>query len=161
VSTDDGASDGQAVFQIVLGLLFLALAVNEWRKRPAPGTEPEQSKLLEKVKTMGPAVALGLGVVLTAVNPKNLALILSAAGEIATVGLDGGELAVVAAVFTLITMIGVAAPVVVTVAMGDRSQHILGSWQEWLAHHNAAVMIAIFAILAAKMLGSGIAALSA
>jgi hypothetical protein len=160
-ATDDGPSDTQGVVQLLLGLLFLVLAVRQWRSRPAPGTTPEPPAFLAKVETMGPAVALGLGLLLTAVNPKNLALLVSAGADAGQFGLDAGELAVVAVVFLLVTMIGVAAPVVLTLALGDRAQGILHGWEDWLSHNNNTVMLVLFAVLAFKMLGSGISALSA
>ena len=160
-ATDDGPSDTQGVVQLLLGLLFLVLAVRQWRSRPAPGTTPEPPAFLAKVETMGPAVALGLGLLLTAVNPKNLALLVSAGADAGQFGLDAGELAVVAVVFLLVTMIGVAAPVVLTLALGDRAQVILHGWEDWLSHNNNTVMLVLFAVLAFKMLGSGISALSA
>jgi threonine/homoserine/homoserine lactone efflux protein len=110
---------------------------------------------------MGPAVALGLGLLLTAANPKNLALLVSAGAEVGDLSLDAGDLVVVAVVFLLITMIGVAAPVVLTLALGDRAQGILHGWQDWLSRNNNTVMLVLFAVLAFKMLGSGIATLSA
>ena len=160
-ATDDGPSDTQGVVQLLLGLVFLVLAVRQWRSRPAPGTTPEPPAFLAKVETMGPAVALGLGLLLTAANPKNLALLVSAGAEVGDLGVDTGELVVVAVVFLLVTMVGVAAPVVITLAMGDRAQAILHGWQDWLARNNNTVMLVLFAVLAFKMLGSGIATLSA
>ena len=160
-ATDDGPSDSQGVIQLLLGLVFLALAVRQWRSRPAPGATPEPPAFLAKVETMGPAVALGLGLLLTAANPKNLALLVSAGAEVGDLGLDAGELVVVAVVFLLITMIGVAAPVVLTLALEDRAQGILHGWQDWLSRNNNTVMLVLFAVLAFKMLGSGIATLAA
>lgn len=55
--------------------------------------------------------------------------------------------------------LGIAIPLVI--ALGDRAQTVLESWQEWLAHNNATVMLVLFAMLAAKMLGADIATLSA
>lgn len=160
-SDDSGPSDTQGVIQVVLGLLFLGLAVRQWRSRPAPGTTPEPPAFLAKVETMGPAVAAGLGLLFTVANPKNLPLLISAGADAGQLGLDASELAVVAVVFLLITMIGVAAPVVLTLALGDRAQGILHGWEDWLSHNNNTVMLVLFAVLAFKMLGSGIATLSA
>jgi Sap, sulfolipid-1-addressing protein len=66
---------------------------------------------------------------------------------------------VVAVIFTLITLLGVGAPVVVMLAMGDRSAGILQGWQDWLVRNQATVMLVLFLVLGAKMLGSGIATL--
>jgi Sap, sulfolipid-1-addressing protein len=160
-ATDGGPSDGQATVQVVLGLLFLLLAVRQWRSRPAPGTTPEPPKILSKVADMGPGLALALGLLFTVPNPKNVALLISAGAQLGEEGLSGGETAVVVVVFLLLTMIGVAAPLVMTLVMGDRAQATLRGWQDWLAHNNSTVMIVLFTVLAAKMLGSGISILTA
>ena len=44
--------------------------------------------------------------------------------------------------------------------MGDRATTILGGWRTFMTDHNAAIMIVLFVILGAKMLGSGITSLA-
>jgi Sap, sulfolipid-1-addressing protein len=160
VSTDNSASNGQAIAQIVLGALFFLLAIRQWRGRPREGRPAKPNKLFEKLADMGPGLAVGIAVLLTALNPKNLALALSAAGETAQHGVSGNELVIVTIVFAAIATIGVAAPVIVSVAMGDRATTILGEWRTWMTDHNAAIMIVLFVILGAKMAGSGITSLA-
>jgi len=43
-STSSSASDTISWGKIVLGVIFLLLAVRQWRSRPAPGAEPEMPK---------------------------------------------------------------------------------------------------------------------
>jgi threonine/homoserine/homoserine lactone efflux protein len=160
VSTDSGASNGQAIAQIVLGALFFFLALRQWRGRPREGQPAKPNKLFEKLADMGPGLSVGIAVLLTALNPKNLALALSAAGETAQHGVSGNELVVVTIVFVAIATIGVATPVIVSVAMGERSATILGEWRTWMTRHDAAIMIVLFVILGAKMAGSGITSLA-
>jgi hypothetical protein len=153
---DSNASDGVNVFQLVLGLLFLALAVKQWKSRPQPGQEPVTPKLFATVDTMTTAKSLGLGFVACAANPKNLPLAASAGAAMAQTGLTGSQGAVAVLLFVLVASASVAAPVVVYFAMGDRANDILASWKVWLTANNATVMMVLFVVLGAKMLGSGL-----
>ena len=54
-------------------------------------------------------------------------------------------------------IVGVAAPLVVTLAMGEKAQAILDSWKAWLGQNNAVVMTVLFLIFAVVLIGKGIA----
>jgi Sap, sulfolipid-1-addressing protein len=51
----------------------------------------------------------------------------------------------------------VAAPFVVTLAMGEKARTILDSWKAWLSQNNAVVMAVLFLIFAVVLIGKGIA----
>jgi threonine/homoserine/homoserine lactone efflux protein len=102
---------------------------------------------------------LGLGALLSAVNPKNGGLTIAAAATIAGAGLAGGQQAVVLAVFVLIGSAGVLAPLVVYLVAGEGAARTLDSWRTWAATHNAAVMAVLFLVFGFKLVGDGIAVL--
>ena len=156
-ASDDGdPSTGANVVQIVLGALLVLFAVRQWRKRPAPGEEPDLPKWMDAVDHFSPFKATTLGFVLSAVNPKNLLLTLAAATTIAATDLPGSEQVLAFVVYGLIATLGVAAPIVVSFAMGKRSVAILEDVKTWLAHNNAAIMAVIFLVIGAKVIGDGI-----
>jgi hypothetical protein len=62
-----------------------------------------------------------VGALLSGLNPKNLVFAIAAATAIAQTGIDGVEQAVAYAVFALTATIGVAIPVVMYFALGDRA----------------------------------------
>lgn len=64
------------------------------------------------------------------------------------------------AVFVIIASLGVLAPLVVYLIMGERAKRILGSWRDWAAQHNVAVMAVLFFVLGLKLIGNGISILS-
>jgi threonine/homoserine/homoserine lactone efflux protein len=107
-----------------------------------------------------PPKAAAAGVVLSAINPKNLVLIVAGAASIAQAGLSGGEQAVAFAVFTLIASIGVGTPVVISFALGDRAVPLLDRLKAWLAQNNALIMAVVLLVIGAKLIGDGISALS-
>lgn len=159
-ATDADAADGFNVAQLFLGLLFVALAVRQWKSRPEPGGEPEQPKLFAAVDSMGAGKAAGFGFIAAAVNPKNLPLGASAGIAIAQAGATGSDGVIALVLFTLLASTTVAAPVIVYFALGDRADALLASWKTWLIANNATVMMVLFAVLGAKMIGTGLGVLA-
>jgi Sap, sulfolipid-1-addressing protein len=145
--------------KLLLGLLLLLVAVRQWRGRPAPGAEPEMPRWMAGIDRLQPGGALGLGALLSAVNPKNGGLTIAAAATIAAAGLSGGEQVVVLAVFVLIGSIGVLAPLVLYLVAGEGAARTLDNWKTWAAIHNAAVMAVLFLVFGLKLVGDGIAVL--
>ena len=145
--------------KLLLGVLALLLAARQWRGRPAAGAEPEMPKWMASIDRLKPGGALGLGALLSAVNPKNGGLTIAAAATIAGAGLAGGEQAVVLAVFVLIGSVGVLAPLIVYLVAGEGAARTLDSWKTWAATHNAAVMAVLFLVFGFKLVGDGIAVL--
>ncbi|HEX5879353.1 MAG TPA: GAP family protein [Actinomycetota bacterium] len=145
--------------KLLLGVLALLLAVRQWRGRPAPGSEPQMPKWMANIDRLKPGGALGLGALLSAVNPKNGGLTIAAAATIAGTGLAGGEQAVVLAVFVLIGSAGVLAPLIVYLVAGEGAARTLDSWKAWAATHNAAVMAVLFLVFGFKLVGDGLAVL--
>jgi threonine/homoserine/homoserine lactone efflux protein len=156
-STQGSSADGTNTFQIVLGALLIVFALRQWRKRPKAGVEPPMPKWMDAVDHFTPVKSAGLGIALSAVNPKNLLLALSAAATIASTELSGADQAIAYAVFALIATIGVGAPVVIFFTMGDRAASLLDDLKQWLAQSNAAIMAVIFLVIGVKILGQGIA----
>jgi threonine/homoserine/homoserine lactone efflux protein len=148
------------ILKLVLGLLLVRIALEQWRGRPHHGEEPSTPKWMGAIEQFSPAKALGAGAVLAGANPKNLLLAVAAAAAIAQTGIPGGEQAVAYAVFAIIGTIGVAAPVVIYFAMGDRAGPILDSLKAWMAAHNAVIMAVLCLVIGAKLVGDGIAGLS-
>ena len=106
-----------------------------------------------------PQRALAVGALLSGVNPKNLALNVSAAAGIAQSGLGGVQQAVVLVVLVLIGSVGVAAPVVVYLTMHDTADRVLTGWKTWLAANNATVMMVLFLVFGVLLMGKGVGGL--
>ena len=100
------------------------------------------------------------GFALSALNPKNVMLAIGAASEIAGFGLSGSEQVIVLVVFVLLASVGVLAPVLVALVLGDRSPEPLAAVRTWMARHTAAIMAALFLVIGAKLIGDAISGLS-
>jgi threonine/homoserine/homoserine lactone efflux protein len=68
---------------LVLGLLLVALGVKQWRDRPEPGESAPLPKWMAAIDNVTPVRAVGLGFLLSAVNPKNLLMCVSAGVAVA------------------------------------------------------------------------------
>jgi hypothetical protein len=162
-STDSGASDTSSTIQIVLGVVLLVLAARKWRHRPAPGDEEPMPKWMSAVDAFSPLKALGLAIVLCALNPKNLIL---AVGAAATVGQNAGvaysrsDAVVALAVFVVLSSVTIAVPVVYALVGGDRAHETLDGWKAWLAANNATVMTVLFLVFGVLLVAKGTGRLS-
>jgi hypothetical protein len=145
--------------KLLLGVGALLLAARQWRGRPAEGAAPELPKWMAGLDKLKPGGALGLGALLSGVNPKNAGLTIAAAATIAGAGLAGGEQAVTLAVFVVIGSAGVLAPLIVYLVAGERAARTLDAWKTWSGDHNAAIMAVLFLVFGFKLVGDGIAVL--
>ena len=157
---DSGTSTAVDIVKLVIGLLFLLMAVQQWRKRPQPGAEPVMPKWMEAIDRFTAGKSLVFGAALSGVNPKNLALTLAAAASIAQAGLDGGGTVVAVAVFVIIGSITVAGPVVFSAVASARAAGPLTDVKQFMVDHNAVIMMVVLLVLGAKVLGQGIAGLT-
>ena len=62
--------------------------------------------------------------------------------------------------FTLIATIGVAIPLVIYFAMGDRAAAILNGIKVWMSRNNAAMMAVLCLIVGVKLVGDAITGFS-
>ena len=149
-----------SIVKIILGVLLLLLAVKQWRGRPRAGAEPELPAWMKTVNTFTPFKSTGMGVLLAAVNPKNLLLVVGAAAAIAQTGASAVSQAVALIVFIVLATVSVGTPVAIYFLTGDRATKILGGLHDWMARENATIMAVICLIIGAKLIGDAITALA-
>ena len=109
---DSATATGVEWGKVALGVLLLSMAARQWRKRPAPGEEPEMPGWMATLAEFSPVKAAGLGVAVSAANPKNLILTAAAGATIAQAGLDAGQETIAIAVFVVlgsVTVVGCGA----------------------------------------------------
>lgn len=156
---DSATATGAGAMQLVLGALLLVLAARKWRSRPRAGDEPELPKWMDSVDHMSTLRALVLGVALSAVNPKNLALTASASASIAQAGLGTTDTVVAIAVFVVIGSVTVAGAVLAALLAPRRTAAPLAAIKSFMSANNAVIMMVILLVFGAKLLGEGIAGL--
>jgi len=157
----DASDDGEpatwvSVLKLVLGAALIALAVKQWRGR---NDEKPAPKWMAAIDHFGPGKALGIGVLLAAVNPKNLLLTIGAAAAIAQTDIEFLQQELVLVIFIVIATIGVGAPIVIYFALGERSKDILDGLKSWMAANNTVIMSVLLLIIGVKLFGDGISGL--
>ncbi len=148
-----------SVLRLALGLLLLGVAVRNWRKRPKPGEDLHLPKWMAGLDALMPTKALGLGALLSGLNPKNLAFIVGASLAIIQASLSIGQTIVVFAVFVIIASCTVAGPAIFYAAGGEKAATTLDRMKVWLLANNATVMAVLCLVLGAVLLGKGISGL--
>jgi threonine/homoserine/homoserine lactone efflux protein len=145
--------------KIVLGILLLLVAVRQWRGRPRPGEDATLPAWMAAIDSFTFPKAAGLGVLLAAVNPKNLLLCIAAGTTIGGAAIGNTERVVAVAVFTVLATCSVSVPVIGYLVARERMARPLDELRVWLEAHNAAVMSALLLVIGAVLVGKGIGGL--
>lgn len=140
---------------LAAGLLFLA--IRRWRGRPAPGKDAPLPGWMSSIDGLHAPAALGLGLALSALNPKNLVLAASAGLIVGAAGMATGSLVVTLLILALLASLTIAVPVLLYLVLGARLAGTLDTLRVWLVHNNATVMATLLLVFAFVVLGKGIA----
>jgi threonine/homoserine/homoserine lactone efflux protein len=154
-----GSSLAASLIKMVIGVLLVVLALRQWRGRPAKGDRAELPNWMAGVDSMAPGKALVLGLLLSAVVPKNLLLALSAGLIVGEAGFSGGQAAVVILLFTVIATSTVAVPVVAHLVAAARIREPFEGLREWLVENNVVIMVVVLLVIGVVMIGNSIASL--
>jgi hypothetical protein len=157
LSTDSGHSNWAGILKLGLGAYLLFAAVKKFRGRPRPGQAGSLPKWMDGIAGYSSTKALGAGAVLGALNPKNLVVGLASAAAISEGGLSTAQQLVAGAVYLVVAVLGVVAPIVVMLFLGDRAHEVLEGWNAWLRQNNATVMSVLFVVFGVVLIGQGIA----
>ena len=142
--------------KIGLGVLLLLVGIRQWRGR---GGQHDTPKWMAAIDEFTFVKALGLGFLLSAVNPKNLIMAAGAGVIIGSAGLSVGGDATAIAVFTAIAASTVAIPVLGYLVAAERMRGPLDSLKRWLQDNNATVMATLILVIGAVLLGKGVSGL--
>jgi len=153
---ESGSSPVRGVIKIILGALLLFLALRQWRGRPAEGEQATMPKWMSAIDSMTAGKALGLGFLLSAVNPKNLLMAISAGLIIGGAGLADGQTVVVIVIFVLLAASTVLIPVVAYLIASERLAGPLDRLRAWLVNNNATIMAVLLLVIGVAVIGKGI-----
>jgi hypothetical protein len=156
LNTSSGPAAGVSWIKVALGVLLLVVGLRDWRKRPRGDEEPTLPKWLTAIEGISPLKAGGLGVLLSAVNPKNLLLLVAGGVAIAQGATTSGDKAVAIVVFIVIAASTVALPVILNLTMGDKARAVLDSMDDWLKANNSTVMAVLLLVIGFVLIGKGI-----
>lgn len=154
---EDTADAGISWLPLLLGLALVFMAYRTWKKRPKAGEQAETPKWMATLDSIKPGAALGLGALLSGVNPKNLIINVAAASTIAAANLDTTSTIIVLIVFVLLASVTIIGPVVYVQIAGKNAEKVLNELKGWLIQNNSAIMSVILLLIGAKMVGQGLA----
>ncbi len=155
-ATDGEPSTTTGAVKGVLGILLLAVGVRLWRKRPPPGEPAEPPGWMAKVDEFGLGASLGMGFVLSGLNPKNLLLVVAAGATISASDLSTGQQIGALLIFAAIAASTVAVPVIGYLIAGNRAEQTLAEAKDWLIQNNATVMGVLVLVLGVSLVGDAI-----
>jgi threonine/homoserine/homoserine lactone efflux protein len=142
--------------EIALGLLLLLVGLKQWRGRPRDGSETAIPTWMAAIDDFTPVKAFGIAFALSALNPKNLLLVVAGAAAIATATTDTSDRIVAMVIFTVVASLGVAIPLGIYLMMGERAADVLGSIKTWMISHNAVIMAVLLLVIGVKVFGDGL-----
>lgn len=148
-----------SLVKLVLGALTIVLGIREWRGRPKDGEEPTLPSWMAAIDQVTAPKAGGLGVLLSGVNPKNLALCVAGGATIGGADLSTSDALVSIAVFVALASSTVVVPVLAYLVAHDRIQEPLDELRRWLTVNNATVMSVLLLVIGVVILGKGIGGL--
>jgi len=160
VSLDPGSSGlrGASALLLVLGIGLIVVAVWKFHGRPGPEEPASLPGWMDGIAGFSPGRSFAVGVAIGAGNPKNFAVALGTAVTVSSAGLPSAQTIGVLAAYTFSACIGVAAPIVTMLVLGDRADAVLDDWKSWLTRNNAAMMAVLYlffgVILIGKYLGA-------
>jgi len=145
--TEGPPSRMASILRIAVGLLFMALALRNWRQRKKPDDPDQKPMLLQLVDSVTPVKAWLIGFLFADVtNPKNMALTMAGCLEISSSGASPAVMGLMLLLFVAIASAGVAAPLFLYLLGGESSKHIVATWKQWLVLHKKTVMAVLFII---------------
>lgn len=153
---ESSPSRGAAIVRIVIGLALILLGVRRWLQRPKHGATAEEPKWLAHVDALTPVKALGLGLLLSAVNPKELLVTIAAALALAKTELSATALIVPSAVFIIVASLPVIAPLAAYLLVSDRIDPPLAKAKKWLIANDSVIMAVVLWLIGAAVLAKGL-----
>jgi hypothetical protein len=157
-SENRGPATWVSVLKIVVALLLVVFAVRQWRGRE-DRAEMEAPGWMRRLDSVTAAKAAGLAVVF-AVKPKNLLLTIGAGVAVAQVGASAAGQAVALAVYVALGSAGLAIPLAVHVLLPRRGSDLLIGLRDWLVRANVTIIAVLSLVIAAKLLGDALVALT-
>lgn len=157
---DHDTETGIEWFKVAIGLVFLAMAAKQWRKRPREGQTEPMPGWMESIESITAARAAVLGAGLSGANPKNVALTVAASASISEVGLDGLDTAIAVLAYVALGSVTVAGAVLFYLVDPARATRPLAAVGRFMAANSAVIMMVVLLLLGAKLLGDGLAGVS-
>jgi hypothetical protein len=142
-----------SVARIVVGVLLVALAYRSWRRRNTPS---RPSRLTRRVESLTPKGSVGLGLLVSAVDPASVSLGFLSGLDIAAARLPVPTAVIVAVAIVALSSVTITVPLAGYLVGGQAARDRLVGVKGWLLSKEKAVMMVLFLIVGAMLIGRGI-----
>lgn len=157
-ATVGGARPVQGGIHMILGLVLLGLAFRQFRSHASSaGAGRSVPKWMSAIDRFGFLDALGVGILLAAVNPKNLILGASAGVSVGSSSLQLSGTVIVIVVYTMVAASTIAVPAIAYLAAARTFTPALDRLRDWLERENSVIMGVLLLVMGAVVLAKGIA----
>ncbi|MGB7961965.1 MAG: GAP family protein [Propionicimonas sp.] len=146
-----------ALIGTVLGVVFVALGVVVWLRRPS-GAQVGHPPWLAALDQLSVPRAVSAGVALSAVNPKNLLACVSAGLLLGWSGMPNELIVGSAAAFSLIAASTVLVPMLVFLIVGRAAGDHLATVRDWLIRHHVGVVALVMVAIGLLFVARGVSA---
>jgi hypothetical protein len=141
---------------VAIGVLAIALAAR-YLLQARRGAPP--SRWVAVLDSLSPGGAFGIGLLLSAANPKNLALVVTAGLALAGTRPGGPDL-LVGTAFVLLASSTVLVPVAVHRAIGTRAEPLLAAARTFLARYETVISVLVLLVAGTVLVAHGFGGLA-
>ncbi len=151
-----GSSDGSGTIRIILGVLFLLLAVLIARQIPRKGQDPDPPAWLEKLDNFRFPQSFAFGFFFAVPNLKNASLVVTGITGILPYELEPAAGVIILLLFCLIASAGVLVPPAIYLLFGKRAATVFGIMKQWLIRYRALILFLILMVFGVLWLVQGL-----
>lgn len=143
------------VVRVVLGVALIALGLSKWRPRPE-GSDPTLPGWMSSVSEATAPRALGFGILMTVINVKEFAFLVTAGVVLASDDLDLGGTLLAWAVLIVVSSVTVAGPLIAYLVSPDAMRPRLDALQKWLTANMSLIVGVVLLVIGAVVLGNAL-----
>lgn len=143
------------IVRVVLGAALIVLGVTKWRPKP-DGHVAALPGWMSSVSEARPARAFGLGILMTVVNVKEFAFLLTAGVVLASDDLDLTATVLAGVALLVVATLSVSVPLVAYFVAPDRMRPRLDALQSWLTANMSLIMGVVLLVIGAVVLGNAL-----
>ncbi|NKB40786.1 MAG: hypothetical protein GKR86_07005 [Ilumatobacter sp.] len=149
-----GTSTGSLVVKAILGLLLLVMAARNFVGEDDPDAPPP--KWMAKLNSTTPLALFGIAMVLSVVQLRYVALMMSGVTSIVDADLSSGLVVVALILLVLVVILPQLAPILVYLVMGKGAESVLTSMNVWLTRNQRMVNVVVLGLFGAVLLAQSL-----
>ena len=150
-SRSTSPSRAASVVEVILGVLLIVWPLVALRRPRVVGSGPSAPAWLDRVEGVNWLVSIPVGALML-----SYALSVAAMAEILKADLGATDDAVAIAVFALLSIVTVTAPLIVVLARPEKSAELLARLKEWLLHNSRGLVLVLLIAVGVFLVARGI-----